>query len=99
MVLAIIWILLSAWLSATGWILSALHELNGPGYLLALAATVAGGLAFKNHWWTDVGFPRPNWRKQWRRFHRPAPLMVLAIAVLCLASGLWAAPANGDSSC
>ena len=98
MMLVTLWILLSAWLCATGWILSALHALNGLGYLLALAVTAAGALAFAKSWWPAGGFFMPNWRKQWRRFRRPAPLMILAIVVLCLASGLWAAPENGDSN-
>ena len=98
MVLAIIWILLSAWLSATGWILSALHELNGPGYLLALAVTAAGGLAFKQHWWPAGGFRLPPWRKFLRRFWRPAPLIILAVAALSLAAGLRETPENGDTN-
>jgi len=98
MALVIIWILLSAWLCAAGWILSAVHTLNGPGYLVALSVTVASALAFRKTWWPNGGLPLPNWRKQWLRFQRPAPLMLLAIAVLCLASGLCAAPENGDTN-
>ena len=98
MILAIIWILLSAWLCVVGWVLSALHELNGPGYLLALAVTAAGGVVFHKHWWPAGGFRLPNWRKLWRRFRRPAPLIILSIAVLSLAAGLVTAPENGDSN-
>lgn len=98
MVLLIIWILLSAWLCATGWILSALHALNGPGYLLALAVTAAVALWFKADWLPAGGFQWPHWRKLWRRYRQPAPLMILAIAILSLASGFYVVPENGDSN-
>ncbi len=98
MILVAFWILLSAWLCATGWILSAFHALNGPGYLLALAITSAGGLVLKKHWWPVGGFQSPNWRKLWRRFQRPAPLIILAIAVLGLAAGLHSPQENGDTN-
>jgi hypothetical protein len=98
MILVTFWILLSAWLCATGWILSALHALNGFGYLLALAVTSAGGLLLKKHWWPAGGFRQPNWRKLRRRFQRPAPLIVLTIAALCLAAGLHSPQENGDTN-
>ena len=98
MVLAIIWILLSAWLCAAGWILSVFHALNGPGYLTALALTAAGGLVLKKNWWPAGAFHWPYWWKLWRRFQRPAPLIVLAIAILSLAAGLHSAPENGDTN-
>jgi hypothetical protein len=98
MALVTLWILLSAWLCATGWILSALHTLNGPGYLAALAVTAAVGLIFKKHWWPAGGIHAPNWRKLARRFRRPAPLIILGIGLLSLASGLYAIPENGDTN-
>ncbi len=98
MFLVTTWILLSAWLCAAGWILSALHALNGLGYLTALVVTGIVGLVFKKSWWPAGGFQLPNWWKLWRRFQRPAPLIILAIAMLSLASGLHSAPENGDSN-
>jgi len=98
MTLVTLWILLSAWLCAAGWILSALHALNVPGYLVAVVVTVSGALWFKNAWWPEMVLHPPDWRKYWRRFQRPAPLIILAIAVLSLASGLRAVPENGDSN-
>jgi hypothetical protein len=98
MALLTIWILLSAWLCAAGWVLSVLHALNGTGYLLALAATAVVALLFRKNWWPSGGFQKPNWRKLWHRYQRPAPLMILAIAILGLASGLYAIPENGDSN-
>jgi hypothetical protein len=98
MTLVTLWILLSAWLCMVGWILSALHALNMPGYLLAMTVTVVFALWFKKAWWPETGLHPPNWRKYWRRFQRPAPLIILAIAVLSLMSGLHAVPENGDSN-
>ncbi len=96
--LVTLWVLLSAWLCAVGWILSACHALNSSGYLVALAATIAIALVFKKNWWPADGFHWPNWRKLRRRFSRPAPLIFFTIALLCLASGLCAIPENGDSN-
>lgn len=93
-----IWILLSAWLCAVGWILSAVHALSGVGYLTALAVTAAlvGWLKYRG-WLADDG-GRPFGWKFWRRFRRPAPLLVLVIALLSLAAGLQDAPQNGDTN-
>lgn len=98
MALVALWILFSAWLCAVGWILSALNALNGPGYLVALAVTMAGAWIFNKSWWPAGGRRWPNWRKLGRRFRRPAPLMILVIALLGLAGGLESAPENGDSN-
>lgn len=81
-----------------GWVLSALHALNGRGYLVALAITIGGALIFKKNWPLPRRWRGPNWRKLWRRFRRPAPLVFLVIAVLALAAGLASCPQNGDSN-
>lgn len=93
-----IWILLSAWLCAVGWILSAVHRLNGPGYLVALALTSVAVWWLQPKGWFAVGFAGWSWQKCWRRFRRPAPLLVLLIAVLSLAAGLQESPQNGDTN-
>lgn len=98
MALATIWIILSAWLCAAGWLLSALHALNGVGYLAALAITILGAGLLKKNWWPADGFRPPNWRGLCRRFRRPAPLIFLAIVALALAAGLARQPENGDSN-
>ncbi len=98
MTLTTIWILLSAWLCAVGWVLSALHALNGRGYLVALAITLASALLFKKNRLPLRRWRGPNWCKLWRRFRRPPPLIFLTIAVLALASGLASCPENGDSN-
>jgi len=98
MILVAIWILLSAWLCAAGWILSVGHMLNASGYLLALSATMMFALLFRKDWWPAGEFSMPNWGKLWRRYRRLAPLIILAIGMLSLASGLKAIPENGDSN-
>ena len=98
MTLVILWILLSAWLCAVGWVLSALHALNAPGYSVAVTMTGIIAFWFRKSWWPEAGLHAPNWRKYGNRFKRPAPLIILAIALLSLASGLYAAPENGDSN-
>lgn len=98
MTVATIWILLSVWCSAVGWTLSALHALNGRGYLLALAVTIGGAVFLKKWWWPTGGFHGPRWGILWRRFRRPAPFIFLCIAVLALVSGLCRLPENGDSN-
>jgi len=97
MALTTIWILLSAWLCAAGWLLSALHALNGRGYLAALALTLLAACWFNPSGWPVSGFRRPNWGRLWRRFRHPLPLIFLSIVGLALVSGLYRQPENGDS--
>ena len=95
------WILLSAFLSAAGWILSAFHQLNRGGYLIFFAfAALALVLG-----WRRLNFRRPltnithrAWHKLWRRFKRPAPMFFLALALMGLAAGVLYAPDNIDSN-
>lgn len=98
MALTTLWILLSAWLCAAGWLLSALHSLNGPGYLAALAVTLLAAWWLKKSWWPAGGIRRPTWGRFWRRFRRLPPLIFLSIVGLALLSGLARLPENGDSN-
>jgi len=97
-VLTRLWIVLSAWLVGTGWILSVFHELNRAGYLVCFALLAAGFF-----WRLSIPSepPRPvtQWcRKFWRRFKRPMPLLFLLIVLLNLAGGLVSRPNNGDTN-
>jgi hypothetical protein len=93
-----LWILLSALLVASGWILSALHQLNRVGYgvVLALAVVVGAG------WWKRTG-ERPKMaagrfiHRLTKRFKRPAPFLFLAILILSFMGGALYEPFNGDS--
>jgi hypothetical protein len=92
------WILLSALLVGTGWILSALHELNRGGYLavFVIATTVAV-------WrWRNIKsrFPEAIHRarhKLGHRFRRLAPLLFLALVLMSLLAGSLYLPGNSDA--
>lgn len=98
MTLITFWILLSAWLCAAGWGLSAVHALNGWGYLIAAVLTlpVAGWLNRRHGLVREVR--APHWRRFARRWRRPLPLLFLSILILAAASGMARIPENGDSN-
>jgi hypothetical protein len=94
-----IWILLSVLLAGSGWILSALHQLNRTGYavVFALAAMICGWRLRK------CGCPsresvRRSWHKLLRRFRRPAPLLFLTLALMTLVAGGLYVCQNNDSN-
>jgi len=90
----LIWIWLCAWLNGAGWALSALHELNLPGYAAALLLGLAGlGIAAK---FTGPGLLPPWRRPPWRRFRRPLPLAFLVLAGLAGLGGALYSPNNYD---
>jgi hypothetical protein len=93
------WILLSALLVGSGWILSALHQLNRIGYgvVFALAATAV------IYWWRQTIHPTGNGLsrvlpKFRRRFKRPAPLLFLLLALLAFLAGALYVHTNADSN-
>jgi hypothetical protein len=93
-----LWILLSTLLVGSGWVLSALHALNRLGYLAAFAIfgiALAWGLP-KTGWFPPESAGRLA-RKLRRRFRRPAPLLFLGLAFMCLLGGALYTPINGDS--
>jgi hypothetical protein len=92
------WILLSALLCASGWILSAVHQLNRTGYGVVFALALLG----VGYWWQTAkqsgrkGVARA-WHKSWHRFRKPAPLLFLTLAMMSLVAGAFYAPVNGDT--
>ena len=96
------WILLGAILSAAGWILSAVHELNGIGYgvLIFLGMGTVGV-------WLGIRKPaapvsRPGRVHRWhstlrRRFGRPFPAVFLLLAFLATVGGIIHPPSNLDA--
>jgi len=93
-----IWILLSALLVASGWILSVFHQLNRPGYGVVLALAAAAGI----YWQRMAKWQPRNTPAQWahkftRRFKHPAPFLFFGLGVLSFMGGLLYAPSNGDS--
>ena len=90
------WLLWSAWCSASGWVLSASHQLSGWGYT-ALFPFLVAAVWF----WLKSTSPARNvffnfskWR---RRFSRPLPLIYFNVAVLSLASALLYPPWSFDA--
>src|SRR5580698_2527552 len=81
------WLWISACAALAGWILSALGELNRPGYLAAFALF----LGFIVLPWRRFGF---SWeklllavRKGFRRLRRPMPLGFFVLAILVFVGG------------
>ncbi len=92
------WILLSALLVGGGWILSAVHQLNRPGYLgLFLLGGLLAVWAVRQSAAAPGAFPRAA-RKIWRRWRRPLPFLFLALVLMSLAAGWLHCPNNGDSN-
>ena len=90
-----IWICLCAFLSCTGWLLSAVHSLNRTGYLVAFAIAIAALLIWRHRTGWNLCW-RFNWVKLRRRFCRPFPLAFLVLAALAILGGVLHAPSNYD---
>src|SRR5258706_3525784 len=88
-----LWIVFCAFCSCTGWILSALHQLNAAGYALAFVFGFAAIVLLRRKCFTGYT-PRWNWRKLRRRFGRAFPLAFLILAVLAVLGGALYAPNN-----
>jgi len=97
------WILGSAACAVAGWVLSALQQLNGAGYVVFFAmASLA--FAFWRHWnpsarpvGSGAGGCRRWMRKVRRRFRRPLPLVFAVAAVMIMLGGALYAPTNYDA--
>ncbi len=89
-----LWLWVSALATAAGWILSALGQLNRPGY----AISFAGFAVFVFFFRTELGFNPGNrtsrLKKIRRRFRRPLPLCFAVLAVLIFLGGAMYAPTN-----
>ena len=93
------WILLSTLLVASGWILSAIRQLNPAGYGIVFAA--AGiALLFRQRRakWRLKKNPARLFHSFRSRFKRGAPAIFLALALLALLAGALYAPLNGSST-
>lgn len=85
-----------AYFSSVGWILSALHELNGADYSVAALVGIAalGVWRRKN---SDHRRPRMSLPKARRRFRRLLPGAFLVVAVLVFLGGMLYAPNEYDA--
>lgn len=91
-----LWIWICAYLNCAGWTLSALHQLNSGGYVVALALGLVGWLI----WWRRSGaplFPEFRWPKLRRRFRRGFPRAFLVLAFMAFLGGALYAPSNYDA--
>jgi hypothetical protein len=94
-----VWILLSTLLVASGWILSAMHQLNPAGYgAVFVAAVIAMFLWQRQAKWRPFKNPGRLLGRFRSRFKRGAPLLFLALAALTVLAGALYAPANGSST-
>jgi hypothetical protein len=88
-----LWVLACALLSAAGWGLSALGQLNRAGYSIALAC--GASVALFCACFRPLRLPR--FRRLLHRFRRPFPLAFLVLALLALLGGCLYAPSNFDA--
>ena len=93
------WILISALLVGSGWILSGIHQLNRAGYevVLALALIMAVWRWRKEKFITRGSLLRTG-RKFLKRFKRPAPFLYQVLALMSVAAGGLYVNQNNDSS-
>jgi hypothetical protein len=92
------WILLSTLLVSSGWILSAVHQLNRPGYEIIFALALAAFLCWQRKTkWRPQKNPRQLFHKFQRRFKHPAPFFFLILVILSLAGGALYISTDGDS--
>lgn len=88
------WILLSVLASASGWILSAVGQLNGLGYSVAGLLGATAAVLWRKPLFEGGQHLSP--RRLGRRFARPLPLAWAGLATLAFLGGLLYAPGNYD---
>jgi hypothetical protein len=96
------WILVSTILVVAGWALSAIHELNAPGYGITVALGVVAGVIWLSARKPSVPASVPARVRRWRatvrrRFGRLFPAAFLFLAVLAIIGGIINPPNNGDA--
>jgi hypothetical protein len=89
-----IWIWLAALASLAGWILSAFGQLNRAGYLIFFAAAFAVVFLWRRKNPPQNDSKKFNWKKFSRRFHRPLPCALAALALLIFFGGAIYPPSN-----
>ncbi len=91
----VLWICLCAFLNCLGWLLSALHQLNRAGYLVALVLAVLVWAGVQRIGGKNLT-PQFRCRPRWHRFKRAFPLMFLCLAGLAILGGIIHPPSNYD---
>ena len=95
-----LWILISAWLVCTGWVLSLFGFLGATGYLVSLLPFGFLIHALIRHGVLSIGRNLSlHWGKLAMRFRRPLPLIYLVYLLLGLVGGAVYPPSNYDALC
>jgi len=95
-----LWVVISAWLTCTGWGLSLIKQLNAAGYVVSLIL-FAGAFT----WWVRSCSTSERWIKRGlfvrlrRRFRKPMPLVYLVCLLAAILGGTLYAPTNYDALC
>lgn len=89
-----LWIWVSVLASLAGWSLSAMGELNRPGYGVFFAVAVAVIYFCREIFDLPTAISFPDWKKIRRRFRRPLPGAYAVLALLILAGGGIYPPSN-----
>src|SRR5258708_4798934 len=89
------WLLLCAFLSCVGWVLSALHQLNATGYAISFLLAAATLLLLRQGRILPA-LPPIRLRQFRRGFARPFPAAFLILATLAFLGGLLHPPSNYD---
>jgi len=87
-----LWLWISAFATAAGWILSALGQLNHLGYTILFAAFVVFTFLFRKELGFNLGSRTSRWKKLRRRFRRPLPICFALLALLIFIGGAWYPP-------
>ena len=90
-----IWVCLCAYLNCVGWGLSALHQLNTSGYVVALLLGFAGLLLWRIRN-SERLLPHVPWQKLRCRFSHLFPAAFLILASLAILGGVFHPPNNYD---
>jgi hypothetical protein len=93
-----LWLMVCASMSTSGWVLSALHELNVRGYV-CVVVILAAAIVFweRSRNFSDLKLARVRCHRLARRFKHPLPLGFLIMAGIALVGGLIYAPVNYDA--
>jgi hypothetical protein len=92
----LIWVWFCAYLNCTGWVLSAIHQLNAGGYAVALLLWLVSLFVWKQKTCAQI-FTHAYCKKLHRRFRRPFPLAFLILAAMAFLGGALYAPNNYDA--
>jgi hypothetical protein len=92
---AAIWVIFCAFCNFIGWVLSAFHQLNAVGYVVAFALALPAFALWKRKNQTVI-FAAPDFHKLRRRFSRGIPLGFLIVGFLAVFGGVLHPPTNYD---